>query len=149
MTVRLAARTDATAIAGLASQLGYEPSVAHVGRALGRATNSPERAVFVAEDSTGSVIGWTAVVLETTLTDAPYGLIQGLVVDASFRGEGIGRALLETARDWTFARGAESLRVRANVVRTDAHAFYGRLGFVRVKDQALFRLETTANGPVF
>lgn len=129
---------DAPAIADLARELGYAPGLAQVERALRRFTADTERAAFVVLGPEGGVVGWTSVSLETTLTDAPFGLIQGLVVDASARGGGLGRALVEAARNWAFERGAASLRVRANVTRADAHAFYARLGFERIKEQVVF-----------
>lgn len=42
------------------------------------------------------------------------------------------------AQDWARGQGMTRLRVRSNVIRGRAHRFYLRLGFERVKSQAVF-----------
>jgi ribosomal protein S18 acetylase RimI-like enzyme len=59
----------------------------------------------------------------------PIGRITALVVDDGERGGGIGRALVSAA-EALFARSDCALvEVTSNKKRTDAHAFYERLGY--------------------
>ena len=63
-----------------------------------------------------------------------FGQLRGLsVVDAAARCKGVGRALVEEARVWARRSGFQSVVVRSNVVRPEAHPFYEQLGFRRTK----------------
>ena len=59
----------------------------------------------------------------------PVGRVTALVVDEAARGMGIGRALMDAAEAWAAARSCVLLEVTSNRRRTDAHAFYERLGY--------------------
>jgi GNAT superfamily N-acetyltransferase len=65
--------------------------------------------------------------------------LRGLVVDEKHRGTGLGRALLRQAEQWAIDRKTPVVRLRCNVIRTGAHAFYRRLGYSLVKTQHAFR----------
>ncbi len=69
--------------------------------------------------------------------------IRGLVVDESRRGAGLGRGLMEHAEEWARGRGVRVIRLRSNVVRGGAHAFYARLGYSLVKTQHIFSKKLT------
>jgi GNAT superfamily N-acetyltransferase len=64
--------------------------------------------------------------------------IAGLVVAEDCRRAGAGRALVQQAERWAGARGAESLVVRSNTLRTESHRFYPALGFLLSKTQAVY-----------
>ncbi len=74
-----------------------------------------------------------------TLESDPAAEVFGLVVDAAHRGRGVGRLLMEAAEAWAARQGYAEVRLRSNVVRKDAHEFYGRLGYEVSKTQANFR----------
>lgn len=65
--------------------------------------------------------------------------ITGLVVDESARGQGVGRRLVEGVEAWATGRGLGVLAVRSNVMRSESHPFYERMGFARVKTQHAYR----------
>jgi GNAT superfamily N-acetyltransferase len=64
--------------------------------------------------------------------------IGGLVVDEFLRGRGIGGRLMAAAEEWSRHRGFSALRLRSNVIRDEAHAFYRRQGFGSSKTSLLF-----------
>ncbi len=135
MAVRRARSSDVEAIAGLATQLGYAVSPAQVGRWLAAGTDG--RAAFVAE-ADGAVVGW-AQGHDLDLLQYPRVLeVGGLVVADGARGRGVGKALLDALTDWGRRRGLDEIRVRSNVIRDGAHAFYESLGFERVKTSYTF-----------
>jgi GNAT superfamily N-acetyltransferase len=76
--------------------------------------------------------------LELTAATLLQAEIAGLVVDETARGGGIGRRLLEAAEQWARSHGCRAIRVRSNVVREGAHAFYVREGFREIKTQKVF-----------
>jgi GNAT superfamily N-acetyltransferase len=52
--------------------------------------------------------------------------VEDLAVDPERRSQGIGKALLDAAKDWGRERGASHLELDSAVVRADAHRFYER-----------------------
>jgi GNAT superfamily N-acetyltransferase len=54
------------------------------------------------------------------------------------RSHGIGKILLQEAEKWAKARGVTRALVRSRVAREDAHRFYEREGYIRVKTSAVF-----------
>jgi len=138
--VRNAGSGDAAAIARLSGQLGYPASAADIERRL-RAIGTDVAAVLVAESPKVGVVGWVHVRMLPLLTRDLSAEIGGLVVDEGRRGGGIGRQLLTAAEAWARDRKATSLRLRSNVVRDGAHAFYRRCGFAASKTSLLFTKE--------
>ncbi len=135
MITREATAADAAALAALSTQLGYP---AQPGEAAERLSAlGPAGAVLVAEED-GTVLGWIHVCGVRFFQSPPFAEIGGLVVDAAARGKGVGKLLVQAAVRWAAEQGYGKLRVRSNMVREDAHRFYEREGFQRVKTQAVF-----------
>jgi GNAT superfamily N-acetyltransferase len=61
-----------------------------------------------------------------------------LVIDENYRKQGIGKLLVNKAREWAKEKHIDKLRVRCNRKRTEAHLFYIALGFVEIKEQKVF-----------
>lgn len=52
--------------------------------------------------------------------------VEDLAVDPGRRSEGVGKALLDAAKDWARERGATHLELDSGIDRPDAHRFYER-----------------------
>ncbi len=135
--VRGAAPADAARLADLSTALGYPMTPDDAIRRLGEIADHPDHGLLVAEIG-GRVEGWIQVSLPRIFETPLQAEIAGLIVDESARGGGIGRKLIEAAEGWARARGCRAIRVRSNVVRERARAFYEREGFVVVKTQRVF-----------
>lgn len=138
LTIRLARPEDALALASLSGQLGYPATEAETGSRLAVVLADSEQVVYVAE-AAGRVLGWIQAALYFTLESGAAVELRGLVVDEKHRGTGVGRALLRQAELWALERKIPVVRLRCNVIRTGAHAFYKRLGYSLVKTQHAFR----------
>jgi len=138
MTIRRAHFEDAAVIAGLATQLGYPNTPAEIATRLRDVLAQPGSAVMVAVDEDGTVIGYGHVFGAHRVDSDPFAEIGVLVVDETRRSRGTGAALVAAMEAWAIEHGYRELRVRSNVVRERAHAFYDRLGFGRVKRQQIF-----------
>ncbi|MGB5169465.1 MAG: GNAT family N-acetyltransferase [Acidimicrobiia bacterium] len=125
--IRSARSEDAPRVAQLAGDLGYTISSASVGTAIDR-LQADEGAIFVADEGE-RVTGWIHVRRSHVIQTEPFAEVGGLVVDPQNRGDGIGRRLLETAEQWASANGLSVIRVRSNIVRSNAHLFYERRGY--------------------
>lgn len=56
-------------------------------------------------------------------------LLDGVVVTAARRGQGLGRAMIQEAMRLSAASGCYKLALSSNLKRADAHRFYESLGF--------------------
>jgi GNAT superfamily N-acetyltransferase len=128
---------DALAIAALAAELGYASSSGEMLSRLATLAGRTDHAVFVAE-SGGTVSGWIHASVEFHLESGEFGEVAGLVVAAGVRGKGIGSLLLAEAESWARAQGLGLLRIRSNIVRSEAHGFYRNRGYSLRKTQAVF-----------
>ncbi len=139
--IRPACSSDASALAGLSGQLGYPATEAEVSGRLGELMRHEGQAVFVAEEADGAVTGWVHAAVYRSLGGDPEGEIVGLVVDQARRGQGFGQRLMRAAEEWARGRGLRAMRLRSRVHRIEAHRFYERLGYGRLKEQIVLRKE--------
>jgi len=136
LRVRDARPGDAVRLAELTAQLGYPADVSAIRQALLERAEGLYAALVIERD--GEILGYADVGVEHVLHTGARGELFGLVVDEQQRSGGVGARLVAAAEDWTRARGLETLRVRSNVVRTRARAFYERLGYRVLKSQDVF-----------
>ena len=135
---RRARAGDAEALAPLVEELGYPTPPAALRARLERLLAEPEQTVLVAAHGR-ALLGWVHVQEFLSLASAPAGLITGLAVAPAARRRGVGRGLVGASEDWARARGLDSMRLRARVTRSSAHAFYRVLGYEAAKQQVQFR----------
>ena len=131
ITIRPATRADEEAVLDLIEELFVAPGMrpASYTRAGGSerfrtSIDGRDRDVLLAED------GGLAVGIASVYADIPsirFGQrcwLQDLVVTASRRSGGAGRALLEAATAWARERGCTHLELNSGNARKDAHRFY-------------------------
>ena len=82
---------------------------------------------------------------EGTIESDPHAEITGFVVGSDFRSQRIGEQLLARAEAWARERNVKSVRLRSNVIRDRAHAFYLREGYEHYKSQKAFRKRFTSD----
>lgn len=132
MEVRRASLDDLPAIEWLMGQLAQAahgqvaPGLAdRVADLLGRA----ECGLWVAEVA-GRAVGLISASSYPTLWHAgPSVIIDELVVEASQRGQGVGRALIGKVVEWARANGASEVEVSTELDNQAAQDFYARCGF--------------------
>jgi len=138
LTIRDAALADAARIADLATQLGYPSSTEQVLARLRTLPQDGSHAVYVAVSDAG-VVGWVHVFALYPVAHDCVAEIAGLVVDATCRGSGAGKRLMDAAENWAREKGLDTVVLRSNVIREAAHKFYEKLGYTRIKTQHVFR----------
>lgn len=140
LRIRAPELADYARLAELAGELGYPSTADDVARRLAElAEISPQHAVFVAQRKGESIAGWICVVMQGTIESDPHVEVTGFVVGSEFRSQRVGEQLLARAEAWALERGASYVRLRSNVVRDRAHAFYLREGYEHYKSQKAFR----------
>ena len=134
--IRDAQISDAATLAALAGELGYPTTPAEMEHRLGVLCSDPRHKIFVAERD--GLMGWIHVALIDTLESESFAEIRGLVVTEVHRGSGIGAQLVAAAEQWANIKKCNRIRVRTNIVRVEAHAFYKKLGYESKKTQDVF-----------
>ncbi len=102
----------------------WDPAAA--GRRLTETLIAPESVVLVAEDG-GRMVGFCSAYI--TIDSVRFGrrcLVEELAVDPERRSQGVGKMLLDAAKDWARGAGATHLELDSGIARTDAHRFYER-----------------------
>jgi GNAT superfamily N-acetyltransferase len=138
--IRPITENDAIAITALSKQLGYSLSPEETLDNISKVLFDKDHAAFIAcIDSIA--VGWIHVFKAMRIESKPFIEIGGLVIDENYRKQGIGKLLVNKAREWAKEKRIDKLRVRCNRKRTEAHQFYLALGFIESKEQKVFEQE--------
>lgn len=80
----------------------------------------------------GQVCGMVEVslrnVVDGCLTSS-VGYVEGIIVDAEYRGSGVSRQLLTHAEQWCRSRGCEEIATDAELKNVEAQTFHRHMGF--------------------
>ena len=136
MEYRIALEKDIPNLVVLMDHLGY----AHTNDSLMCNLRKLEQhggAVFVA-CLDGDVIGCVTAIIDVRFAGGACGEIVSLVVLPAGRRQGIGKGLVSYAESW-LKNKTDVIRVRANVIRSEAHVFYKDLGYEEEKSQKVFK----------
>jgi (aminoalkyl)phosphonate N-acetyltransferase len=135
--VRPLSVNDAAEAAELSGQLGYSVSVAELQLRIEAIARSADRVAFAALMD-AQFVGWIDASIERHLQSPDSVVIGGLVVRDTVRGCGIGKRLCSEIEDWARSRRISVVRVRSQAIREDAHRFYLRDGYRKIKISVVF-----------
>jgi GNAT superfamily N-acetyltransferase len=109
----------------------FSPDEAAQRRGLQMLLNSPDQGqIFVTRHPTAGVVGMvSAQLVISTAMGAPSAWIEDMVVRDEFRGQKLGKALLEKAADWAKSKGAKRIQLVADADNAPALGFYKHLGW--------------------
>jgi GNAT superfamily N-acetyltransferase len=144
VTVRRARPGDAASVLSLVQGLGYTPDERGYDETFAQVVRHPEAAVFVATCGL-KIVGYLALSHRPQIRlGGRAANIDELAVGEANRGEGIGTALLEAARDYARSIGCRRIELHTRRARESyQRGFYAGHGFVEV-DSALLRSEPPA-----
>jgi GNAT superfamily N-acetyltransferase len=138
INLRPMAEADIAAGRVLLSQLGYDLTPAETRRRFAVIASTAGHAILVAECEARPV-GLVHLYVRPALDKPPEVVVQAIVIDAAYRGRGIGRILMSTAESWASEQGYNSVALYSNVSRSGAHSFYETLGYQLIATSHLFR----------
>jgi len=139
ISVRQISQEDAATITSLCQQLGYSLTRQQILQNIISVLASKDHDAFVAVHRS-KVVGWIGVAQTIMIESLSFCEINGLVIDENYRSKGIGKLLVEKAKLWAMEKGRDTVRLRCNVKRTEAHLFYRHLGFRETKQQTNFEM---------
>jgi N-acetylglutamate synthase-like GNAT family acetyltransferase len=138
--IRQITEDDVSSVTSLCEQLGYMQTTMQTLKNIKEVLASENHKAFIAEYN-GHVIGWIGLSKILQIESGSCCEIRGLVVDEKSRNKGIGKMLIEKAKQWAREKGNNSLRLRCNLKRREAHLFYQHIGFKEIKEQKVFEIE--------
>ena len=138
--IRLAESGDAHSIAELSAQWGYDSPYEKIKSLLDKILHHKDHVVFVLFHE-NRMAGWIHGIYSLRVESDPFVEIGGLVVDRHFRRLGFGKLLVNKTVDWCLHRNCHSIRVRCNIIRTEANAFYSMIGFKEIKQQKIYDMK--------
>ncbi len=138
--IRLAELGDAQAIADLSAQWGYQSTHEKIKHLLFEILHNKDHAIFILSHE-NQMIGWIHGIYSLRVESDPFVEIGGLVVDRDFRRNGLGKHLVNKIVELSLSRNCHLIRVRCNIIRREANAFYGAIGFKEVKQQKVYDMK--------
>jgi GNAT superfamily N-acetyltransferase len=138
--IRLAEMNDAHAIAELSAQWGYQSTHEKIKYLLNEILHNKDHAIFVLPHK-NQMIGWIHGIYSLRVESDPFVEIGGLVVDKDFRRQGSGKLLINKMIEWSLSRNCHLIRVRCNIIRVEANAFYSSIGFNEIKQQKVYDMK--------
>jgi GNAT superfamily N-acetyltransferase len=99
--------------------------------------NKATAMIQVARNKTGKVIGMvSAQLVISTAEGAASAWIEDMVIDAGYRGLGIGKQLLENVAIWAKNKGATRAQLLVDIENVDAVGYYSHLHWESTQLQA-------------
>jgi ribosomal protein S18 acetylase RimI-like enzyme len=138
--IRQAEMNDVESIAELSEQWGYLSTKEKIGRCLLDITKNNDHVLYVLKKG-DQVRGWIHGIYSLRIESDPFVEIGGLVVDKDFRRQGAGKFLVDKIAEWSLFRNCHTIRVRCNIIRKEANAFYCSIGFNEMKQQKVYDMK--------
>ena len=131
LTIRVAEVNDASALAQLMCELGYETTKSEMQIRMKRIATDERFRTFVAVRD-GKVCGMIGTLTYPSYEhNDPSGRILVLVILRTMRRHGIGRVLIATAEKDFAQRGIRRIALNTRLARDDTHKFYESVGYER------------------
>ena len=110
-----------------------------------------EGAVFLADDTEGNVIGFAEISLRHDHVDgasiSPVPYLEAWFVEASFRKQGIGRALMNAVEQWAISGGYTELASDAEIENSLSIRLHKLLGFSEIDRNVTFLKTLSSHAP--
>ena len=132
--IRQAESTDVAAVLTLYAQIDFNNdavlSEAEALKIFAEFARYPSYRLFVAMDA-AQVVGSYALLVMHNMAHGgmPSAVVEDVVVASAHQGRGIGRQMMDHAKEEAKAAGCYKLALSSNLKRRAAHSFYDSLGF--------------------
>jgi GNAT superfamily N-acetyltransferase len=132
--IRQAESADVAAVLALYAQIDFNNddvlSEAAAQKIFAEFSRYPSYRLFVAMIGTQVVGSYALLVMHNMAHGGmPSAVVEDVVVASAFQGRGIGRQLMDHAKEQAKSAGCYKLALSSNLKRHAAHSFYDSLGF--------------------
>ena len=119
-------------------EVDFKPDTAKQVQGLRMLIQSPTTGVIkVARDSEGFAVGMvSAQLVISTAQGAPSAWVEDMIILEKYRGQGLGKALLNEALAWAKQKGASRAQLLVDVENEPALGYYKHLGWETTQLQA-------------
>lgn len=140
MLIREALPSDARAIEVLYTSFVPNPRIEVRAERLEQIRADPANFLLVVEDAAEVVAtAFLTLCLDPMFAFRPYAVVENVVVADSRRGRGIGRRLVAHLEALAAGADCTKLMLLSSSHRTDAHAFFERVGFISDKKRGFVK----------
>lgn len=133
LEIRKAKPGDAKDLCKLMSELvGHTCELETLREQLALILADPHYGLFVADDGgrvAGTVMGIACY--DLAFNGQKFGIIENVITDADYRGQGVGRRMFEAVEQWAVEQGCAYIQLVSSAYRTGAHQFYEKIGYTR------------------
>ena len=130
VSVRRATGADAPDIMRLYAQLVSNPGLSVLPEAIDGLASKPTTALLVCEvDARVCATALVCLCDDVMFAKQPFAVVENVVVDASVRGQGVGRVLFRAIDDFCRDSLCSKIMLMSAASRTDAHRFFERAGY--------------------
>jgi ribosomal protein S18 acetylase RimI-like enzyme len=132
MTIRAAEANDMDALVSLLAELFQIEEDFQINPAKQRAglkllLNSIHAKIIVAENAKNQIVAMCSLqIVISTAEGAKVGLVEDVIVSAAYRGQGIGKKLLEFLQEWAMQHDLKRLQLLADKNNQPALGFYAQ-----------------------
>ncbi|ODS55374.1 MAG: aminoglycoside 6'-acetyltransferase [Agrobacterium sp. SCN 61-19] len=142
--MRRATKDDLEAWASLRHQLWPHLSLEGHRAEIVDALAQPKKLVtFLCLTATGNAIGLAEASVRSDYVNgcetSPVAFLEGIVVDPSFRRQGVAASLVAAVAEWARGQGLSELASDAELHNTVSHAMHAALGFEETQRVVYFR----------
>lgn len=134
---------DIPALVGLLAILfgiekDFQPDISKQETGISLLINNTQTATIqVARNHANQVIGMvSAQLVISTAQGAPSAWVEDMVVDSAYRGQGIGKQLLQNALNWAKKNGATRAQLLVDIENSEALTYYQHLKWQATQLQA-------------
>ncbi len=116
----------------------FNPDYSNQEKGLALLIHNPNSGVIcVAKNTNGKIIGMaSAQLVISTAQGTPSAWVEDMVVEEAYRGQGIGKQLLQRGLDWAKAKGATRAQLLVDLSNTEALGYYDHLQWEPTQLQA-------------
>jgi len=121
-----------------AIEADFQADIVKQEKGLALLISKPENGVIkIAKNQQGLIIGMvSAQLVISTAQGSPSAWVEDMVIEEAYRGEGIGKALLDEALVWAKNKGATRAQLLVDIENTSALGYYRHLGWEATQLQA-------------
>jgi len=131
-------RQDIEKMVQMSAEVGYKIRYEKFSERINELIKNNNIAIIAAANEENKIVGWVQLEISNFIFSDKACNILGVFIDKNYRGNQIGRKLIEKAQEWARAKGCITFRISSDITRIDSHAFYKHMGFTHIKTEQIF-----------